>query len=75
MYTLGLKERFHLMHVPSRHETAVKMSHIVHDSRFWPVVAMIILITVFIGLAVWAALAGEPSEGLTPTYPFPLYDF
>ena len=57
-------------HMPKRHDMAVRMDHMVHDERFWPIVIAMFLIIAFITLALWVGLAGETNKEILPTYPF-----
>lgn len=75
MYTLPLKEWAHHVHVPSRANMALRISHMTHDERFWPIMVAIALMAAFIAIAIWAGMTGgAPGEEL-PTRPFRPYGF
>ena len=73
MRTSTFKKLVHHIHMPSRHETAVWMGHVVHDERFWPMVVAAILLAAFIAIAIWAQIYGEPGQEITPIRMFPYY--
>ena len=52
------------MHVPDGHKLAGKLSYVVHDERFWGIVAMILFLALIVALAILAN-----GEGGSPVYP------
>ena len=75
MYTLPLKNWIHRVHMPSRDTLALRMSHIVHDERFWPIMVAIALMATFIAIAIWAGMTGGSAGEEVPTRPFRPYGF
>jgi len=49
---------------------AVRLDHMIHDERFWPIIIAMFLIIAFIALALWFGLAGETNKEVLPAYPF-----
>ena len=45
-------------HFHGGHNVAVRLEHMVHDERFWPIVVTIVLLAILIGVAIWAGLSG-----------------
>ncbi len=70
METSEHKHRYSRFHMPSRHDMAVRLDHMVHDERFWPIVIAMFLIIAFVALALWVGLAGQTNEDIIPVYPF-----
>jgi hypothetical protein len=58
------------MHVPDRHIMALKIEHIVHDERFWPIVIMLGVLTALVVLVIWAGIYGETTAEPRPMNPF-----
>ena len=56
------------MHIPSAHAVKMETSHLIHDPRFWAVLAMVLLTVLVIALAI-ATRPGGPIE--SPTVPGP----
>jgi hypothetical protein len=52
----------------------LKLEHMVHDERFWPIVIMLAVIVSFVFLAVWAGIYGETGLEQRSVTPFP-YNF
>ena len=48
MFDLHLKNRLKHKHMPNAHRAAHMMKHMVHDERFWAVVALIMLMAAII---------------------------
>ena len=72
MYTLPVKSWFHNMHMPNMHTVTVHTRHLVHDPRFWLIVAAILIASAFIALAIWAGMTATPSEEM-PFIPYTPY--
>ncbi len=70
MYHIPLKSLVHRMHMPSRHETGVKMQKLVHDERFWAIVAIVVIMALLITLAIVAGTGTGASPNFTPMYPY-----
>ena len=70
METKDPKHRYGRFHTPSRHNMTVRLDHMVHDERFWPIVIALLLIIAFVALALWVGLGGQTNEEMFPTYPF-----
>ncbi len=58
------------MHIPKRHDMAIRMDHMVHDERFWAIMGAAILLGLLITLAVLAATSGNQLPIVTPGYPY-----
>lgn len=58
------------IHVPGRHSAAVRMEHIIHDERFWPIVVTLALLALLVAVAIWAGASGEQELQITPDRPF-----
>ena len=71
MYKLKMKNLGTHMHMPNRHDMALKFGHIVHDDRFWVVMALVIFMGILLAAAIWASLQGESSGQLKDIAPFP----
>ncbi len=69
-----IKRFFGHPHMPDRHATAIKLQHMVHDERFWALLAIAIIMTVLITIGVWATIYGESNPQDLPINPFP-YSF
>ena len=69
MRVLTVKKWFHHIHMPNRHDAVLRIEHIVHDERFWPLVALLAFITLLILLVI---LAGTDSETISdrPFFPY-----
>ncbi len=70
MYHIPVKNWMHRVHIPKRHDMAIRMDHMVHDERFWAVMGAVILLGLLITLAVLAASSGNQSPVVTPGYPY-----
>lgn len=72
MYTLPIKKWVHHMHTPGRRNVILRVGHLVHDERFWPIVIMLAVIAMLIALVIWAGLSGEanPNERLINPFPY-----
>ena len=70
MYRLKLRPDSSHMFMEHRHGMLLKAEQLVHDSRFWAVVALIAVLAVLIGLAIWAGMAGDGGTELRPVSPF-----
>lgn len=63
MHVAGMKNWFHYMHAPHGHGLMLRVSHLVHDKRFWAIVALLALTALIVGLGIWASMAQGPAEG------------
>ena len=70
MYHLSMKNWRHYVHMPSGHNAALRMSHMVHDERFWVIAALAILLGSIVTLAVWGILSEEPTTDFRPLMPY-----
>ncbi len=70
MYHIPVKNWMHHVHIPKRHDMAIRMDHMVHDERFWAVMGAAILLGLLITLAVLAATSGNQLPIVTPGYPY-----
>lgn len=68
MRFLPVKKWLHHIHMPNRHSTALQIEHIVHDERFWPLVAVLTFVMLLIVLAIWAGSSTETTFE-RPFYP------
>ena len=69
MRSIHLKERVSHMHMPHMHGMSVGLSHMYHDRRFWPVVAIAVLTVLFVLLVIMGIMGqGEPTEIRTDIY-------
>ncbi len=69
MRSVHLKERVSHMHIPYIHGMSVGLSHMYHDRRFWPVVAIAVLTVLFVLLIIMGIMGqGEPTEIRTDIY-------
>ena len=62
-----LNQRHMHVHMPNRHDMALRFEHITHDSRFWLIVTMAALFGLLIFLAILTAGEGGGIE--QPFYP------
>lgn len=70
--TMTIKNWAHNWHWPSTHSMHDHLVNLMHDGRFWAVLAMIVLLGLFISLAV--IFGGEGNSDLKyPFYNFPYY--
>jgi len=60
------------MHMPNIHSMTLRVSHVVHDPRFWLIVAAIVIAGAFIAVAIWAGMTATPSEEM-PFIPYTPY--
>ena len=59
------------MHMPDRHDMTLRMDHLVHDERFWAIVALVAVTALIITLAILTKPGGVPVEVTPlPNYPF-----
>lgn len=70
MYHIPVKNWMHHVHIPKRHDMAIRMDHMLHDERFWAVMGAVILLGLLITLAVLAASSGGQSPVVVPGYPY-----
>ncbi len=70
MYGNPEKRRTHRLHMPSGHHMVVGMEHMVHDKRFWAIVAFAAFMAVLITVAVLSVIYGGESPERLPTSPF-----
>ena len=61
MRHLSLKKHFRHPHFMDKHTMAVKLDHMVHDERFWGIVALVLLLG-FIALAIWLSPEGTTDQ-------------
>jgi len=59
------------MHKPNWHTVGVRFDHMIHDPRFWAVLALAALF----GLMVLAAILSESTGGTTMTPIYPTYPY
>ena len=74
MYTLSMKKWFHRRQEPKTQAMRARLSHIVHDERFWPVVVAVAVLLVLVIFGILAGIYGEPQSEMTPRSPFPPYN-
>lgn len=70
MYHIPVKNWMHHVHIPKRHDMAMRMGHVVHDERFWAIMGAAILLGLLITLAVLTATSGNQGPIVNPMYPF-----
>ena len=70
MRQVSVRNWFHHMHMPGGHNIALHTSHIMHSERFWAIFALVVLMSLVVGLAIWASLTGGPVEEPFPIYPY-----
>lgn len=70
MYHIPVKNWMHTVHIPKRHDMAIRMDHMFHDERFWAVMGAAILLGLLITLTVLAARSGDQLPVVTPGYPY-----
>ncbi len=60
------------MHMPNAHQMAVKINHMIHDSRFWAVVALVVITLLIILTAILSSSSGaRPLDRIPgPAFPF-----
>ena len=62
----------HMPHMPDAHQMGIKFNHVVHDSRFWAVVALVVIATLIVLTALLSSSGSTPVTPMPgPTYPFP----
>ena len=73
MYTLHIKNWFNQTRtprLPGWHNITDRIHHIVNDSRFWPIVGLIVLIAMLVVVSVWAILHPELNRSIGESPPF-----
>ena len=73
MKALHVKDMAHSIHMPHVHGMGGKMSHLVHDQRFWAVLAMVLITAFVITLAVLTR--NQSGMNLNPMPLQPYYPF
>ncbi len=71
MYRLKLRQNSSHMYMPQNRGMLMKADHLVHDSRFWAVIAIFAFLALLIILAVWAGMADGPRTN--QPWPIPPY--
>jgi hypothetical protein len=61
--------RLHMKHSHLMHDTGVRLSHIMHDERFWLIITLAILAGL-IALSVWAGIKSGGMGEAPPVYPY-----
>ena len=74
MYRLHFTKRLGHIHMPDRHYFALHLGHLVHDPRFWLVLAAVAFLAFLIGVTIWGILYGE-SGMETPLSPYYRYGY
>lgn len=69
MYHIPLKSLVHNVHMPNKHNMAVKMQTLFRDERFWAIFAIVIIMALLITLAIVAGKGTGASPDFTPIYP------
>ena len=75
MYHIPINRWVHSIHMPHSHDIGLRMGHVVHDERFWPIMAMVIFLAIIVFLAILGAFGGEGGTETTPYVPSPLEPF
>ena len=70
MYHVSMKNLREHIHMPSDHNAAMRMNHMVHDERFWTIVALALLLGAIVALAIWGILSEEPTTDFRPLMPY-----
>jgi hypothetical protein len=70
MYGFSFKNWFHNRHVPSRPDMAIKLSPLVHHERFWLILFVLAFVGFIVGIAIWAAVTGQPGPSRVPYLPY-----
>ena len=63
MHVAGMKNWFHYVRSPDRQEVMLRASHIMHNRRFWAILAVAILTALIVGFGIWASMNYEPMQG------------
>ncbi|AQT68604.1 hypothetical protein STSP2_01772 [Anaerohalosphaera lusitana] len=71
MYSVSLKNMMHKAHLPHGHDIAVKTGHLLHDQRFWAIIALIAVMAFIVVLAILIEPTATEVESppLIPSYP------
>ncbi len=59
MYHLSMKNIGRSFHMPTRHNMALRLDHVVHDERFLPIIVALAFMAALVFIAVWVGLTGE----------------
>ncbi len=70
MYRIPLKSWVQHVHMPNRHNMAVKMQTLFRDERFWAIFAIVVIMALLITLAIVAGRGTGTSPDFTPIYPY-----
>ncbi len=65
-----IKNMTRRIHIPRKEEMVSGIDHIIHDSRFWTITEIVLMLAFFSVLTIWAGFrGGSISDGL-PGRPF-----
>lgn len=73
MYTLPLKKWVHNIHMPHRHDMALRWGLMVHNERFWAILILVAVLGLLVFFTIWAGISGEFNPEQKPADPFPFY--
>ena len=68
MYILPLKRWFAHIHTPKAHDFGLRLGHLVHDDRFWAVVALAVLAAILLVIAIFTEPGNMPVTPSMPIY-------
>lgn len=71
MKTTHLPHFGHVHHVHHGHAMVVRMEHLLHDPRFWAVLAMVAVTALVMALAILTRPGGVEVEPIMPIIPGP----
>ncbi len=75
MYTFGVKKWIDHMHMPSGHNVAVGLDHLIHDERFWPILLAVGFTVFLLVLFILLGIYGDWSPTETDLPPFLPYRY
>lgn len=75
MYAFGVKKWVHHMHVPSGHNVAVHLDHLIHDERFWPILLAVGFTVFLLVLFILLGIYGDWSPTERDLPPFRPYGY
>lgn len=72
MYRIPINSWLHQMHLPNRHNTAIRMKHLFTDDRFWAFIGLSVLILMMVIMAFLASTSDAPTTIIpySPMGPF-----
>jgi len=70
MSHLSVKSWIHGIHMPKKHGVAMSMAHLVHNDRFWALVALAVLIGLVLTVALLTGYREGTGPEMVPMYPF-----